>query len=993
MKSTPFWNYWSPAERRIFLVLAGLFALVLAAALVSFFVHPWPVFSWQQLQELQTQEIPVFSFERGNMEFTVPAENFILFERWMANPFEPNLVALDVYFFFFSAGLIVVLSTISLLPRFWFYVGAGLAVFLISSLRWEALLLGGLGNQIPVIGITILFVTILLYFQFFQTASTYWTRTITFALAIVLIALIVSFTSQTNQPLRFLAVNTLPAALVLLVAFILMTAHQLMASFVTLATQSTKTHGLRNYLIISIIYLLNLWLAYWDRIGWLDWDYTIPGLALLFISGALTLWNIRQRAPLYEGITSREEFFTLFIWAFGTMAMATAGYFIASANDIVVLTLGDLIIYTHLGYGMMFLIYVGSNFLGVFEKNLPVQKVLYKPTSMPYFTYRFAGLIVTLAFIFYNTWMTPVNHFISGYYTALGDLHFYEPTPKAYNFYRRGHFEALYNQHASTALALFEGSNGNYQKQLAYSVDANRFLPTEFTLLNTDHLYLLSGRAYEDIQLLRKAKSIFPSSGVIRNNLGLAYTRVGMADSAAYYFKAAAGDRRTRNSASLNMLGLVTRNNLKDPVDSISVYLSSAAASVRSNAIALANRRGKALETRIVLPADSVLDLFNAALLGNYLTNQIARPDTAFISRCIALARVNQNQPFKSMILQAAAGACYASGQVNRAVLLLQEVIFSGNNQGPNNYTLGLWAMDQHKHDVALNHFQYALNYKSAPAALANAVSLAEDGRLNEALVAWDTISHRKDTALNSQAESMKRVLAAPASWFVDLSPLERLYYVLYRIPLRDTILFQQLVRQIPDEDLQAKAYLHRARKYFSQDEIGLASRHFNRLQGLHLTDTRLFVDIKYFELRILAAQHRLSDLQTIVDQGILFGPFRQTERVYFEALHQKETGDTAAAARSFRWLAANNSYFDEAVVDAAMYFGADEKKSYTILSEALQVNPHSAKILKAYIPIALSRGFDAYAAGALESLREIISPEALRKYIIENQLTGLLSQ
>jgi hypothetical protein len=48
---------------------------------------------------------------------------------------------------------------------------------------------------------------------------------------------------------------------------------------------------------------------------------------------------------------------------------------------------------------------------------------------------------------------------------------------------------------------------------------------------------------------------------------------------------------------------------------------------------------------------------------------------------------------------------------------------------------------------------------------------------------------------------------------------------------------------------------------------------------------------------------------------------------------------------------------------------------------------------LKAYIPVALARGFDQYAVGALETLKGILTPEAFRKYVAENRLSGLLLQ
>ena len=124
-----------------------------------------------------------------------------------------------------------------------------------------------------------------------------------------------------------------------------------------------------------------------------------------------------------------------------------------------------------------------------------------------------------------------------------------------------------------------------------------------------------------------------------------------------------------------------------------------------------------------------------------------------------------------------------------------------------------------------------------------------------------------------------------------------------------------------------------------------------------------------------------------------MFGPYHETERVYFEALKQAEAGDTLQAAKNFRWLSDNNPYFDEGVVAAAAYFqhhGGNNQKVYHILSEALQVNPNSVKILKAYIPVAWARGYDEFSTSALQTLKTLISPTAYRKFVRENQLLGV---
>src|SRR5207244_904758 len=100
-----------------------------------------------------------------------------------------------------------------------------------------------------------------LYFQFLNKLASFSAR---FALLIVA-CLITGFTihqfSTEADALRYLAVNTLPISILLLMCFVLFIAHEILASFVTLVGQrNASSSSLRHYLIISTVYLVNLWL-------------------------------------------------------------------------------------------------------------------------------------------------------------------------------------------------------------------------------------------------------------------------------------------------------------------------------------------------------------------------------------------------------------------------------------------------------------------------------------------------------------------------------------------------------------------------------------------------------------------------------------------------------------------------------------------------------------------------------------------------------------
>lgn len=998
MFSISFWKSWPLVYQRLLLVIGVVFVSALITSLYSFVRSPEPVFTWQQLQELRQDEIPVRSFDVGGFELTIPTDNYIIFERWAPNPLEVNAAATDWYLLFFAAALTLLLAIVTTLPRFWFFIGAGVAVFMIPTFQLETLQVFGMQNKIPSALLIVMVLGVALYYQFGNKNASFLQRVIAFGLISMLVGLVLLKFSYVPQSLRYFGVNTLPSSIVLLLIFVIMVAHEIMGAFVTLVGKGMRnSKSLRHYLLISGIYLINLWMAYWTRIGWIDWGFTIYPVVVLFISGTLAIWGIRQRQPQYENIVDSDPFAVYFIMGLGSLAFATLGYFYSTANDTALLAVNDLILYAHIGYSMMFLTYLASNFLGMLAKNYPVYKVLYKPTVMPYFSYRLAGLIFTLTFVFYNGWMGPMNRLTSGYYTALGDLFSTENNQAlSLGYYKRAWIYSPFNQHASTALAGIEASRGHSLKAKEYLSSANSYGPTEFTLLNEANASRATGNSLDEVYALQRSRSALPASGVIKNNLGLAHSRLGMVDSAYIYFSQAIADPQARASAELNLLGLMAANNLDANPDSVYRLIQPLKSRVAGNALAFANRKGRMIETSLEIPSDSVLDVYAATHIGNYITNHLAKMDTALLSRCIALALSKRNESVRDIVLVPAAAACYSTGQVNRAFQMLQNIIFTGSSQGKHNTTLALWSLDQGKPMTAFSHLEYALNQSSDRPSLANALTLAELGRLDEAVVAWDTLGKTKDPAVHSMAESMKRVLAGPVSWYNDFSEQEKYRYLRYRVSLEDSIQFGILLAQINDEDLKAKAILDRSKRYFDMDEAMKAARLFQGLQGLRLTDQQVFAEVKYFELHLLAAANQWPKFQEQVSRGILFGPYRETERIYYDAMQLVAKGDTLAATKQFEWLAHNNLYFDEGVVAAAGFFeehGGDKRKTYSILSEALQVNPVSVRILKKYILAALARGYDDYATSALETLQTQISPSAFRLYMAENQLSNLLRQ
>lgn len=990
MYSIQFWKSWQVVYQRIFWVIASLFIFALLFLWFSYFQSPAPSLTWQYIQEQELLEVPVHSFQTGLFEFTIKGDNYLIFERMLGNDLAPPPRVAYIFLSILVLSAIMVLSVITSLSRFWYSIGMGLFILFIVGFRLELLQVLGLTNKIPTIIILMMYIPVSFYFHAFSTSTSFVKRIVTFTIITIIAGAGLISLAQAPLPAYHLAASGYIAAIILSVIFILMVSHEILALFINLVSRGMQqTKSLRHFLIISVIYMVNIFLAYANEINLIEWDFlAINFFLLLTISGMLGIWGFRQRQPQYEGIIEADPFGTYFFISMGCICFGAIAWFLSSANDPAVDALRDVIIYSHLGYGIIFILYVFSNFMGMLAGNRQVYKVLYQPTNMPYFTFRFAGLIATLAFVFYNTWQVPVRNAQAGYYNAMADIYKSNSPKLAEAYYTKAGMYGFQNHHANYAIANIEANRGNDNKERTYYKRASGSRPTEMSYLNWANTFQRKKSWLEALLTLHESSKDFLKSGAIKNTQGLIYAKLDLLDSALLSLEESRNFALSKNSAETNLIALVAQKNLPVNADSLYNLIGSTHAGVEANALALANLQGEKINMLLPLPKDSTLDLFSATLLNNYLINQLGEVDSTVINETIKLARVKSNSRYFEDLLFASALSLYADGQIGRAFNLLEEVIFYSDNQGKLNNILALWALEQGAPDVALKFLTYAINQNFTEAALTNAVVLSEAGKLGEAIVAWDSLKSQGDTTQLKMAESSLRVLALPNELIRKFSDEEKYQYCRYRIGAYDSSLFNQVMMSIKNDDLKAKAIIDRTRKLAKADDLKNANHVFQQMNGLKMSDKNIFEDFKHTELTLLAAKRDFYSLEQQM-KGATFTSDRKNEKIFFNALISENKRDLIGATKSYAWLSTANPYFDEAIVASAHFYKTNSKerlKAYNILVNALQVNPQSVKILKAYGIEAFRMGFDEYSQSAFDRLSGLIGQQAFNKFIFENR-------
>jgi Flp pilus assembly protein TadD len=525
--------------------------------------------------------------------------------------------------------------------------------------------------------------------------------------------------------------------------------------------------------------------------------------------------------------------------------------------------------------------------------------------------------------MFYSNWHEYVYHGTAGFYNSLGDL--YQVMDKrafAEAYYQQGRSYGFQNHHSNYVLGRMEAERNNLEQAQYHYELASAKRPTEYSLINNSNIYLTEDRVFNGIFSLKKALNTFPDSGPIQNNLGYAYAKIHLLDSALLLFEVARKHSVSKETAELNFTAFLAQEYMPVKADSITEWLSASSPAVASNALIIATTQNQFFKTSIDPLAAHQLNLYQATFLNNYIVNYVKEIDTTFIHSAYEIASDSSNEIFSEALKVSLAHAYYHKNNVNKALQILAELAYlSQSRQGKYNYIMGLWALEQGNVHRALQSFEYAVEYDYKDAKLYSAIALAEAHRIPEAITAVDSLLASKNENDAEIGRQLRKCLTISFSEVMQQPDLERYQFLRYRVGARDSILFNRIVDSFKDTNYKAQALLEMTERQFNNGNTPAAIRYFTRLKGLKLTDRSLFERMQHVELELLASRGELRLLATKINEGIEFKPSRNLEKLLYTALLSEANGDTATAETNYKILAVYNPFYEEGIIAAARYF------------------------------------------------------------------------
>jgi hypothetical protein len=990
MRNLFFWHRWPRPERTLFNFAVLVFLVALAGMAWYYVTTPSPVIRFQTVTETELAEHPAETFRQGAFNLAVPVNHYTVTERQLGTPLEPNVLASYLWLACFAICVTGLLAVVTTASTYYYFAAMGIFILLVVSLKMETLLLFGREDKIFSIGVMIAYGLGSFHIYYFLPGLKFAARFLYFAAVTIVVAAFIYFFAEAEFVGLHLATYSFQAGMIACVLFIVTVAHEILAAFIAILTRTTRSgKTLNHFLIITLIYLVNLVIAYSVKFGFIGWNIITVNLYLLLaLSGILGLWGLRQRQNQMEGIIDVEPHALTGFVFLGGLAFGAIAWFLGTANDPAYNAIADLIIFSHLGYGFIFVMYVMSNFGGMLSQNMAVHKVLYSPKSMPFFTFRLAGLIATLALVIYNTWQVPAHNAVAGFQNMVGDLYLMEENTRvAAVYYDQGRTYGYSNHHSNYALANLAGMKFDHAGEKNFYKAASYLRPTEMSYLNWAQMLQSENNPRDAINILTEGLERFPESDALSNSLGLLLAADGNSDSAALVFDKTA-------SAQSNMIALAARQRL--PLLADTTHQNSDSPAMMANKLAFALVSGRKSGVPLILPGDSSINASEAAYINNYLANYQGNVDTVMLRRIETLARMEVNAGLSEPLLFACAISWYSRGEVQKAFMLMEEVAITSANKGKYNHILALWSLDQDDALRAKKFVDFALSQDYEPAFITNAVTLTESlnssmataDDIRMAVAAWDSLMRVNDSTLVNLARNMTYVLNASISSVASLSEEDQYAFARYRMAA-DTAGSIRILRTL-NPDLQANGLLELSQRMLDLDNLAGAAAVIRLAMTLPVKDATLKDDVRLHDLLLMTLSENRMGLQNLESPSMDLSGKRAPLGLYFEALRADASGDTVRIKHAYQQLAKSSWFFAEGILASAKHFekhpDGDMLRSYKLLADAIQHHPSSVRLRKAYIREAKRIGFDDYAEQGMEELKSMLPEAEYRKFAAEGQ-------
>ncbi|MFY7826084.1 MAG: tetratricopeptide repeat protein [Flectobacillus sp.] len=616
--SFAFWKHWQKNTQWLFLSACTLAILCLVGLAYYYVNYLENVIHWDILSELDDITISLDPAQSADGMLHIPTKAYIIHEQFLASTMRINTEASWIFTILVVIALSLIHTGITFIPRTWYLIFTGLSVFLLITLQWD-LFLNRTGNWVG-FSIILGFVGLSYFFHAFKRDTSTLIRFLFFLVYWLIVGIVIIKMSSYLSAITHFCTQLIPQVFILGAIFIFGIAYEIPKWFVFVSTRAAGSQNLLNFVVLTLIYWVNILLVFLYNNKVIDWDmlYLNPFLVLA-IAIILGIWSIADRMILAAKVLNHEFATALIYIGLAILTISGIFYAFATANDPMIEVWEDLITYSNLVMGILFLLYVLSNFYGLFKQGLPISKVLYKPLSLPIYVFRIMALIILVALFSMKSFYT-INQAIAAYYNSLGD---HQVVNKDYRFAEIAYKQALaaeFRNHktnyALASLALLQNDNETAAVYFKRALSKN---PSPYAYEGLARSFTDRDRFFDAMFTLKEASKKFPDNSELLTNLAYLYSKAKQLDSSLIYLEKAQEFSKQSPIVASNLVAFWAKNGKPSTQkDYLSQLQPFDYPSYQANTLALKlSTQAKAAAVEVSAKYDKALDVSTFAWLYN----------------------------------------------------------------------------------------------------------------------------------------------------------------------------------------------------------------------------------------------------------------------------------------------------------------------------------------------------------------------------------------
>ena len=991
MRGLYFWEEWNQPYRKLYWLFFILFMLSLLIAIYNYFIGLEYVIHWESIGQLDQLKLIAHRVTAGTIRLDIPLDNYVVFQYFEGSNLDINALNAYIYLVALIVGVNLIMALLPSLPKLWFYVGMGGFIGFIVLLNIDQIMLFGQTDKTGMIIVLVSYLSAGYFFKEIKPGIGLFIRFGVFSIISVLIGILFHQFAGVSDPFLFLANYGIFASIIITILFIIFVAHEVIYGFLHLITNSNTVgskNSLNHFIFISIFYLAYVWVTHMHYTGQVQWDliYLDPFFlaGLTFILG---IWGFKKRESLFKEIFYFYPVGALFYLGFGIISINTLSYIFVSANDPLMETFEDVILYSQIGFGIMYFIYVVANFGPLLLLNKKVSKIAYQSRVLPFFIFRIGGFIV-FGFTIYSANFLPYYQSMAGYYNYVGDIFMIEnKLDLAEEYYKEASVYEYQNHRSNYAMATLSRMKNDKYDEAYYFRNALLKKPSEFSYVNLSNIYLRNDQYFDGMFELRDALSDYPDSYQILNNLGYFYTKTDLADSSFYYFDKSDKSKWNSTVPASNIYGLLAKSNIKISIDSLeSLY------PVKDNLAGIANKLAMknlfdGLNEQETLDLPELVYNFDAAsfaYLYNNALNVLKTENTAFFNEILDYADSSGIDLYMSRLRILASLNKYFNHQVAESFRLLYELGEMSVLNDEYFNMLGILALDVNSPRLAVDYFKRTSTQLNDKYRLNLAIAYAEAGMQEEAFETFQSLENSDDADISAVSQKFSSLYRMDINIELDNSDNENKYLVYrYRIKKEDSLKVSGLLASISNSSIRNLIRLEQASAMIDDKRWQSAYAYYSAVNSGELIPD---LEADYGKIKYMLALNGLLDSKEIPEMGELGSghPLFLYDRLLY-AQANRNIQDSLNLDQVYLKLATLDPFFEEGIIFATEYFKNDRDRanySYNLLVNALTMNSYSIPLNKYFVMYCLDEGLLDFAKNRLEFMEEFMDEEEFSDYL-----------